>query len=360
MKNKSVNIIAYYLPQFHEIPENDRWWGKGFTEWTNVKAAKSLFDGHRQPRVPYGSEYYSLDDVEVLYKQAKLAKSHGVSGFCFYHYWFMGKQLLEKPCEKLLEHPEIEIDYCFSWANEPWARTWDGKSKDVLQPQDYGGKHDWKVHFDYLEAFFKDPRYIKIDGAPMIVIYKSSHIPNFDEMCDYWNELAMNAGFKKGLHIVETMNGKQNYPCSVKTKAVVEFEPSLTLGMRDNFLSWAINKFKMLYRSGLYRMNYTEVVNRSVKRKIKYNKDVYLGCFPGWDNTPRKKNRGVVFTGESPAAFRRYLEKQVSKLENQKGYIFINAWNEWAEGAYLEPDTHNEYAYLNAIKHVMQNIQDDF
>lgn len=351
-----MKIFAFYLPQFHEIPENNEWWGKGFTEWVNVKNATPLFNGHNQPRVPLNNNYYDLDNAQVMELQAEMARKYGVDGFCFYHYWFGGKQLLEKPLLTLLDNKNVDIEYCLSWANEPWARTWDGRDKDVLMPQNYGGKKDWENHFFYLVQFFNDHRYTKVDGKPVLLIYKSKDIPNFDEMVDFWNTQAAKHGFSNGLHIVETMGGKQSQPISAQSSAVVEFEPSLSLGRDRNKIFWLFNKFKMIVNKGLYRFNFNTVVNLSVSMNVHYgDKARYLGCFPGWDNTPRKGNKGVVFDNSTPEIFEQYLISQMNKSEKDS-IIFVNAWNEWAEGAYLEPDTINGYGFLEAIKRAKSRV----
>ncbi|WP_188008916.1 glycosyltransferase WbsX family protein [Grimontia hollisae] len=344
-----MKFFAFYLPQFHEIPENNEWWGKGFTEWVNVKNAKPLFIGHDQPRFPLNDNYYDLGNAQVMESQAAMAKKYGIDGFCFYHYWFGGKQLLQKPLLALLENKNVDIEYCLSWANEPWTRTWDGRDKEVLMPQNYGGKKDWENHFIYLVQYFNDHRYTKVDGKPMLLIYKSKDIPNFDEMVEYWNTLATQYGFVDGLHIVETMGGKQSKPISSQSSAVVEFEPSLSLGRGGDKAFWIINKFKMLLNKGLYRFKFNSVAKMSVLRDVSYgDKARYLGCFPGWDNTPRKGMKGVVFDDSTPKNFERYLISQINKSQ-EGSMIFINAWNEWAEGAYLEPDTINGYSYLEAV-----------
>lgn len=190
-----MKIITFYLPQFHEIPENNEWWGKGFTEWVNVKKAQPLYEGHEQPRVPLNENYYNLLDPNVQVWQAKIAKEYGVYGFCYYHYWFNGKLLLEKPMENMLKNRDIDIPFCVCWANEPWTRAWVGETK-VLIPQLYGEKREWKEHFDYLLPFFKDSRYICDDGKPLVVIYRPEVIECLNEMLDYWNELAIQEGFE--------------------------------------------------------------------------------------------------------------------------------------------------------------------
>ena len=172
-----VKIIPFYLPQFHEIPENNKWWGEGFTEWTNVRKAKPLFEGHRQPKIPLDNNYYNLMDDNVKIWQAKIAKEHGIFGFCYYHYWFKnGRKLLEKPAEQMLQNQEIDIPFCFCWANENWSKNWDGGNREVIMEQHYGGKQDWEMHFQYLLPFFRDKRYITVHGKPIFVIYKPEQI----------------------------------------------------------------------------------------------------------------------------------------------------------------------------------------
>ena len=192
---KGIKIITFYLPQFHTIPENDNWWGEGFTEWTNVRKAQPLFPGHDQPRIPLDGEYNLLDD-NVKIRQAEQAKAHGVYGFCYYHYWFKnGRQLLEKPAEQMLLNPEVDIPFCFSWANENWSKNWDGGNREVIMEQDYGGKEDWEKHFQYLLPFFRDERYITVDGKPLFVIYKPDQIIDLYQMTIYWRKRAVEEGF---------------------------------------------------------------------------------------------------------------------------------------------------------------------
>lgn len=188
-----MKIISFYLPQFHTFPENDRWWGKGFTEWTSVKSAKSLYRGHIQPRIPLNHNYYDLTDPETVRWQSALAKKYGIYGFCYYHYWFDGKMLMNKPMELMLQDQNIDLPFCICWANENWTRAWAKKSKEVLIAQTYGNKEDWKDHFYYLLPFLKDHRYIRIDEKPVIVIYRPELIPTLQEMLEFWQEMAVKA-----------------------------------------------------------------------------------------------------------------------------------------------------------------------
>ena len=191
-----MKIIAFYLPQFHNIPENDEWWGDGFTEWTNVKKAKPLYEGHMQPRVPLGGNYYNLLDDNVKIWQADLAKKYGVYGFCYYHYWFNGKMLLEKPMEQMLANKEVDIPFCICWANEPWTKAWVGDERKLLIAQEYGQEEEWKQHFMYLLPFFKDERYITKNGKPLFVFYRPDIVPCMKEMIETWDKLAKENAFK--------------------------------------------------------------------------------------------------------------------------------------------------------------------
>lgn len=356
----NTKIIALFLPQFHTIPENDAWWGKGFTEWVNVRKAEPLFEGHEQPRIPLNDNYYDLSKVETLRGQAKIARQYGVYGFCLYHYWFAGgKKLLDKPAEMLLNTPDIDINYCFSWANEPWARTWDGKKHQVLMPQSYGDETEWRSHFSYLVEFFKDKRYIKEDDRPMFLIYKPQSISHAREMMVLWDRLAIEAGFK-GMHFVETLRGGNADSRHLPFKAHMEFEP-----IRTNYQqSWLTLNYKRVRRRVMKRINkllgtsyllntpfsFNEVASRSLQ--LKSPNHTYGGVFVGWDNTARRGLESTIIQPPTKEQFKSYLRAKISqtKGEYNEHYVFVNAWNEWCEGAYLEPDRIHNYDYLEAIK----------
>ncbi len=356
-----LKILAFYLPQFHEIPENNKWWGKGFTDWVNVKKAKPLFKGHYQPRKPLNNNYYDLSDVNVMKWQANLAKEYGIYGFCYYHYWFNGKLLLEKPLENMLKDKEVNIPFCLAWGNESWTRTWDGLGNNVLIHQSYGGKKEWAEHFEYLIKFFLDERYIKINNKPMFLIYRTEHIPNIDEMIDFWNELSTKYGFN-GIYLVEMLTGFQKTVFAKNSSAVVEFEPNYTLGLYSKF-----NKYKPKYtfyylyneylriklKSPVKIVSYDIVWKMILNRKNKKFRDrkTFLGAYIGWDNTPRKEYRGSVHINSTPENFGKYFSKLLKKADKLNSeFIFINAWNEWAEGTYLEPDEKYGYKFLEEIK----------
>lgn len=361
MDNK---VIAFYLPQFHRIPENDEWWGKGFTDWKGVRKAQPLFHGHRQPREPKNGYYYNLLDKKTLEWQADLARKYNVYGFCIYHYWFGEKQLLEKPAENLLMWKDIDVNYCFSWANESWVASWsklkgNAWAESVTKPstkggylvkQKYGGKSEWERHFAYLLPFFKDKRYIKINNSPIFVIYKPENIKVLQEMMLCWHELARENGFNS-IYFVGT-----NYK-EWKEKgmdAMLLYEPSYTLlGEKGRFNTKAylgLEIQKWMEKHQLYfpkLINYDAVWKMIIKRKNKGN--VWPGAFVDFDSTPRKGKNGSICIGVSPKKFEKYIYS-LAKNNSDKEFIFIMAWNEWGEGAYLEPDKSNNVSYLHSIK----------
>lgn len=353
-----MKVIAFYLPQFHAIPENDNWWGKGFTEWVNVKKSKPLFKGHNQPEIPYGENYYNLLDSEIQIQQAKLAKENGIYGFCYYHYWFEGKLLLEKPMENMLKNKKIDIPFCVCWANETWARTWDGNEKDILISQNYNeDKEAWKKHFDYLLSFFRDERYIKVDNKPVVIIYKPQLIENGSELIKYWNELAIENGFN-GIYV-----GYQHHSAfdanldSYKFDFAIEFEPFYTVHEcnkeKEKLESLFTKVKKKLFKlPTIY--NYDFIWKKIISRKPKDEKHC-PGAFPAWDNTPRKGNNSIVFWKPTPEKYKNYLVERIkSAKKNYKSeFLFLNAWNEWAEGAHLEPTQQDGFKYLENTKNAL-------
>ncbi len=352
MKKKDpLKFIAFYLPQFHQIEENDEWWGEGFTEWTNTKKTLPLYSNHRQPRIPLDDYYYDLTNPCAHQWQSCLLKEYNVYGLCFYHYWFCGKMLLQKPAELLLGHKEITTKFCFSWANEPWTRNWDGWQHSVLMPQSYGNEDDWREHFDYLLPFFRDERYIKIDGKPLFMLYVSSQIDRCREMIAFWRRLAAENAMP-GLYIVETMNSKrnQNIPHLEDSDACTEFEPTLTL-----FGGYTPRQTHKYILDTLHIFSYDTVWNNILERKTSYGgREKFCGAFVDWDNSPRVGAKASICIGANPNKFKKYLGMLVQKCldEENDRFTFINAWNEWAEGAYLEPDKDNGFGYLQAVKDV--------
>lgn len=375
-----IKPIAFYLPQFHEIEENNRWWGKGFTEWTSVKDAKPVFKGHIQPREPLNGYYYNLLDKDTMKWQAELAKKYRIYGFCMYHYYFKnGKKLLEKPAENLLKWKDIDIHFCFSWANESWIRTWSklegndwNESRDksmgemdvdkdgILAEQDYGNIEQWRDHYEYLRPFFKDSRYIKIDNQPVFLIYKTEKIECLNEMLDCWEDLAQKDGFS-GICILATNSIHDN---SSKIKGTVKFEPKFSqnngLRARAVCINYICSVFKMLFGSYLKKWDYDKVWKNILKSYHNSDGKIYPGAFTAYDDTPRRGKNGEIFKNATPEKFCRYLSqlcRQCKENYNQE-YVFINAWNEWAEGAHLEPDTVDGYKWLEAVKRAVEENEE--
>lgn len=373
---KKTKIIAMYLPQYHEISENDKWWGKGFTDWVSVKTSYPLYSGHRQPRVPLNKNYYDLSNVEVLRWQAQLAKDGNIFGFGIYHYWFSSElKLLTKPAELLLENKDIEIPFFFAWDNSSWIRSWskykhntnawapkadqnveefdDGKG--ILAKLEYGEKKDWEIHFKYLLRFFNDSRYIKINNKPVFCLLNYNQKDVMEKMCNYWNELSIQEGYN-GIYFICRLNP---YDSMKGFDTLFTYEPMFSAWQNRNIFTRVINKMKD-YR-GCEKIKFYDY-NKVWKRIIRHaerNKDnnVMYGGFVSYDDTPRRGNNGRVVKGESPELFEKYFTKllQISK-EHGKEYVFLTAWNEWGEGAYLEPDTRYGTAYLEAVKRAVDLV----
>lgn len=357
-----MKTIAIYLPQFHQVEENNKWWGNGFTDWVTVRNAKSLYEGHRQPRVPLDQNYYDLLNYDVMQWQAGLAKKYHVDGFCFYHYWFQkGRRILEKPAENLLQWTDIDMPFCFSWANQTWARTWTnirnsnawnsagfekGREEDgILLRQSYGGKKEWEEHFRYLLPFFQDSRYIQYDGKPVFLIYKPEYMYCLDNMMEYWKELAVQSGLK-GLCII-TVRSNCNLWNEADYWLMQEFDYSYMPEER-------------IYRNGVWTIPYEDAWKNVLERaRTEADEKAFLGGFIDVDDTPRRGGHGVSIGDASPAVFEKYFAKIAAlAAANKKELIFVNAWNEWGEGAYMEPDEDFQYGYLEAIKRVMDHADE--
>lgn len=366
-------VLALYLPQYHRIPENDEWWGEGFTEWTNVKRGKPFYKGHYQPREPLNDDYYDLSDLSVLERHTKLAKRACIEGFCFYHYYFKGKKLLEKPIEQYRDQSKEKFPYCLVWANQSWARTWyrNNIGRKVLMNQDYGNKEDWEKHFYYLLDYFKDDRYLKIDGKPVYIIYLPQDIVRRKQMFALWRELAVQNGFK-GLYIIAMDTWNENDSKVDLYDAFMNFEPAHVFkndnSYRKKLYNWKDKKIKKIDKNtnklikrllikNMYTYSYfckktDKLIEKAPQKKT------YLGVFPGWDNTSRKDEDGLIIRNCSPKRFGYMLEKALKKSKERcYEFVFINAWNEWSEGAYLEPDKKYGYAYLNELRRVVKKIK---
>lgn len=368
MEVNDLNILAYYLPQFHETEENNRWWGKGYTEWRNAKNAKPLFRGHYQPREPLNDNYYDLLSGDTMKWQSELAKNHGIDGFCFYHYWFKGIKLLEKPAEYLLAHKDISMPFCFAWANHSWTRTWEGPGgeKQILMSQTYGNKNDWINHFEYLLPFFKDDRYIKKDNKPVFMIFAIEKIQKYQVMLKVFNDKAIEEGFD-GIYLIQMVRRAEKKRCkyvnAYTTYVPGMFNDSGNEKLRE--LKFKINskigniKIPNFMKSWFYDIyDYDKLCSSLLTRN--YEENEYMGIFPGFDNTARRGKRAWIYTGSTPKKFENYLTQLIRQsLETKKDMLFITAWNEWGEGNYLEPDKKYGYAWLNAVKRARRNAKNE-
>lgn len=362
-----TKLLCIHLPQFHAIPENNAWWGEGFTEWTNVKRGKSWYPGHYQPRVPLNMEYYDLADGKFLEKQIQMARRAGIYGFCFYHYYFDGKTLLEAPIEYYRDKSSEQFPYCLIWANQSFARTWYGVDRDfeLLLKQKYGREPEWKKHFEYLLPFFKDDRYIKIDDKPLYIIYLPQDIHVRKEMIRYWNELAIKSGFN-GIYLIAMKTSKEDVYDLYD--AYMYFEPANEI-QRDK--TWKsklkdvkerlsrhvdINRKSIVnyfYANNVY--SYKELCKRIEKKNKCFSQNIiYPGIFAGWDNTARKDSSGLIVKNSSPEIFEKHVRNILNIAErNGSEFVFLNAWNEWSEGAYIEPDEKYGDGYLEALRKVL-------
>ncbi|RKI92363.1 hypothetical protein D7V94_06690 [Parablautia intestinalis] len=347
----SMKVIAMYLPQFHKVKENDLWWGEGFSDWVSAQNTTACFEGHYQPHLPLNNYYYDLMQKETMQWQADMMHKYGVDGMCIYHYWFEnGRRILEKPAENLLKWKDIDMPFCFCWANETWARSW-GNIKEanswtnvlevkgdneraILLNQDYGDVNSWKEHFDYLYPFFKDSRYIKIDGRPLFLIYKSKLLTCLKDMLDCWRKWAKEKGFPD-LYIIGCNCSGNEF---LYLDAELYHEPLRgSRGLVEN-----------LFDSDIKRIDYSAVWNNILSEPPKDN--TYYGAFVGYDDTPRRGIEGVVVENGSPELFGDFLTKLMAKNAAQGNDItFINAWNEWGEGMHLEPDQKYGLGFLEQI-----------
>lgn len=338
-----VRLIAYYLPQFHPIPENDLWWGKGFTEWRNVARAFPVFDGHYQPRSPGELGYYDLRLVDVMRRQVELAKLYGIGAFCFHHYWFQGKRLLELPVENYLAARDLDLPFCLCWANESWSRRWSGSEKDVLMAQRYSPDDDIEF-IRHLDRYFRDPRYLKIGGKPVLTVYRADQFPDMAATIARWRAEAQNLGYP-GLYLIATNAFDFGGHESCGFDALSEFPPH---GLDARNIESSLNVSSL--REGGRVRDYEEVVRRELRKEWPKGM-VHPGVMPGWDNSARRPTGGVIYHGARPDLFHSWLKHALVRARahpEEERLVFINAWNEWAEAAYLEPDLRFGYGYLAA------------
>jgi hypothetical protein len=378
-----ARLIAFYLPQFHPIPENDKWWGPGFTEWTNVAKARPLFRGHYQPRIPGDLGFYDLRLPETRIAQADLARAAGIEGFCYWHYWFAGKRLLERPFEEVVKSGEPDFPFCLGWANQSWSGIWHGAPNRILMEQTYPGPGDYERHFQALLPAFEDRRYIRLRGRPVFVIFEPKNLPSIPAFIDQWQMLAAKNGLK-GIHFVAHLfhdEWAKDYESSGFSGAVVATNIKLVLVPIREVASRNAARIR---RQGSYVSQLAEGLQASarissyvwtkIRRRLvgsaldvfhyqdasmffidqmQRKANAYPCVIPDWDNSPRSATRGFILHGSTPELFRRHLEEGIQLVEDrdpEDRIVFVKSWNEWAESNYLEPDRKFGHQYLDAVR----------
>jgi lipopolysaccharide biosynthesis protein len=339
----AARLIAFFLPQFHPIPENNVWWGPGFTEWQNVSTARPLFPEHYQPHLPADLGFYDLRVPEVREAQAVLAQRYGIEGFCYWHYWFEGRRLLERPFDVVLASGKPEFPFCLAWANETWSRRWLGEDRDVLVAQTYSTRDDVE-HARWLTYAFTDPRYIRVRGRPLFVIYRPEQLPDPRRFIVLLNRECDRKGLERPL-VLGTNSHHGADSRSLGLDGTVDWEPRLGAIVDDA---------AAIYRDGLTVIDYSEA------RRLMHQVDPAYPAFPcvlvSWDNTPRRGSSGVVLTNATPERFAEGLRRAIDRVADsgpEDRIVFLNAWNEWAEGNHLEPDQKYGLSYLTAIRSVL-------
>ncbi|RZJ85385.1 MAG: lipopolysaccharide biosynthesis protein [Chryseobacterium sp.] len=371
MSDSGIRAIAFYLPQYHPIPENDGWWGKGFTEWTNVTKARPLFKGHEQPRLPADLGFYDLRIPEVREAQAKMAAEYGIEGFCYWHYWFGdGRKLLERPITEVIESRNPDFPFCLAWANETWSGIWHGNPDQVLMEQRYPGEQDYINYFNDLLKAFNDDRYIRVEGKPMFVINAPDQIPDIVSFTNLFRKLASQNELP-GLYIVANTSREDWDPIVHGCDAVnLVLVGSLYRGLpptknvfyrkyKNQLIksAWLTRLYRRVRKRPLQIYKYADVIPFLTSKK-KFNYDCYPCIIPNWDNSARSGINSMILHKSSPQLFEEHLKDAIeiiAKNAPEKRIIFIKSWNEWAEGNYLEPDRTHGYDYLDVLKKTLQS-----
>jgi len=350
-------LIAFFLPQFHPTPENDKWWGKGYTEWRNATQARPLFRGHEQPHLPADLGFYDLRVPETRAAQADLAREYGIGAFCYYHYWFHGRRFLERPVNDIVASGEPDFPFCLCWANEAWKRTWERKERVILMEERYSDEDD-VAHFKALLPIFRDPRYLRHEGCPVFMIYASNHLPNVKATITRWQKMAREHGLP-GLHMLRTESHHQQPgdPRSAGFAAGVQFS-SLLYRQRPRWLRGLHRVRRNLFGRWfpVYQHlvgDYRDNMRRNLTEPIP-DYPRHPCVIPSWDNTARRLEDGFILHGSTPALYGEWLRQVLAR--DRTGFVFINAWNEWTEGCHLEPCQRHGRAYLEETRQAIQSV----
>lgn len=348
-----ATVVAFYLPQFHAFAQNDHWWGKGFTEWRNVTRALPQFEGHVQPRLPADLGFYDLRNPQVMRDQAKLAADHGIGAFCFYFYWFAGETLMEEPLRQWLADDSITLPFCLCWANENWARRWDGRDEDILIGQQHDAEDDL-AFIAHVAPYLRDRRALKVDGRPMLLLYRPHLLPDARATAQRWRDWCRDNDIGE-IHLAYVQGFERPDPNQIGFDAAVEFPPNMSNPQSLSADQWLINPaFQGDVRD--WRELARQMANRPLPEYT-----LYPGVNPGWDNEARRSGKGRIYLHASPRAYRDWLQltihKRLAGAPQERKLVFVNAWNEWAEGAVLEPDARLGHAWLAATRMALQPPQ---
>jgi hypothetical protein len=348
----AARAIAFYLPQFHPIPENEAWWGPGFTEWSNVVSARPLFRGHQQPNLPANLGFYDLRVAETREQQARLAAAHGIEAFCYWHYWFAGRQLLERPFDEVLRSGRPDFPFCLGWANQTWSGVWHGAPERVLIEQTYPGADDDRRHFEALLPAFNDPRYLRVDGRPLFYVFRPEQLPEPSTFAARWRRMAAEAGLP-GIYLVAEISDLLGRGPVFGDPRAAGFDAGVYMRLPAENRTIAARLRMRMQRKLLRRPEIYAYARQAIAPPVSTADALLLPCvYPNWDNTPRSGRRGLVLTGSGPKLFRVHLRAALASLDSRPAderLLFIKSWNEWAEGNYLEPDQRSGSANLEVL-----------
>ena len=348
-----TRVVAFHLPQFHPIPENDEWWGAGFTEWTNTARARRLFPGHHQPHLPADLGFYDLRLPEARAAQAMLARRYGVSAFCYWHYWFGGRRILERPVTEIVQSGEPDFPFCLGWANQTWTGTWHGAPDRILIEQTYPGLEDDAAHFETVLPAFTDDRYLKVDGRPVFYVFRPEELPDPTAWCTRWQAMAKAAGLP-GLYLVAEMSDLLGRGSRCVDPRGIGFDAGVYVRLPADTSSRNVLKMRAMRKTMRGGPEIYPYLREPREIPAAYRgPSVFPTVYPNWDNTPRSGRGGLVLTGSNPERFERHVESAVRSVASaaaDERFVFVKSWNEWAEGNYLEPDLEHGHAWLEALR----------